>query len=183
MQLRTWNSPAVNAIHAVLVAMNIAAGAILGHYARMAHQPFHPWINYMAVGLIIIINIYQGITRNRRLIQQVNEIGHGMTTKAILKAKNNLMRAVKVTGAKYETDLMRVTLRLNKNLIFEIYPGYVVQRRGKIEVNQTCYYLCAGNIHRYEVPRYEHMATALLLLKNNPEIFEKWARRDGRGYV
>jgi len=44
----------------------------------------------------------------------------------------------------------------------------------KCEYEETCFYAAEK-----EMPKSEHIATALLQLKNNPALFDKWAAQSG----
>jgi len=44
----------------------------------------------------------------------------------------------------------------------------------KCEYEETCFYSA-----QKEMPKSEHIATALLQLKTNPALFDKWAAQSG----
>jgi hypothetical protein len=64
---------------------------------------------------------------------------------------------------------------------FHVRDRYVTRLRGgkdaKSRCEGTCFFL--GN---QEMPSAERIATALLMLKNDPTLFDKWAVKDGESF-
>jgi hypothetical protein len=61
---------------------------------------------------------------------------------------------------------------------FHVRDRYVGRIRDttdpKCEYEETCFYAAEK-----EMPKSEHIATALLQLKNNPALFNNWAAQNG----
>lgn len=91
------------------------------------------------------------------------------------RAETYLRRIVALTGA------IRVGLYYVLNVgktRFEVHDSYVRRTPSTADptatLRETCFYL--PNQH---MPAAEKIATALLQLKNNPRLFERWADRIG----
>jgi hypothetical protein len=87
------------------------------------------------------------------------------------RAERYLERIAALTGAKQDDDgAYRLTTGSMRFLV-----GYkfvrVMSRRGE----STCFSVAADP----DMPRAEVVASALLQLKNNPRLFEKWRERQG----
>lgn len=119
-------------------------------------------------------------------------------------AEENLKHVCAVTGASYSPDHKRfspmesatypgpwVRIVLDSTE-FYISAGYIhryQQHSWGREHNGTCYYTakptdcecctCAGGFIACDVPHAENIASALLILRNNPAIFNDWERRNG----
>lgn len=105
-------------------------------------------------------------------------------------ATENLMRICVNTGASYSPNhvgwsplgfpgpWVRIALG---DATYYISVGWVVRTRGILApvrfYERTCVYFVDDEGRA--VPGPEHVATALLLLKNNPALFDAWARHDG----
>lgn len=97
-----------------------------------------------------------------------------MSEDAQARALRNLERVCKVTGAEFNQGLGCVVLKL-KDAAFYIYP-HEIHRKIGVRTSTTCYYIGSGT----PVPFYEVMATAILLLRRDPTLFDKW-REDHTG--
>jgi hypothetical protein len=87
------------------------------------------------------------------------------------RAEKYLERIAALTGAKQDDDgAYRLTTGSMRFLV-----GYkfvrIMSRRGE----STCFSVAADP----DMPRAEMIASALLHLKNNPRLFEKWRERHG----
>ncbi len=177
MSLKTWNTPWINISHALIVAMNLFQGvSILMHHRSVG------WIQFFLAGVIIGVNIWMGLSKRKyeRVMATFQrrfaefERRRGMTETEIIqaeeKARRNLEQIAKVVGAHLEAPLYaRLTLGKDE---FRIVPGQVRRIRSGSD-QQTCFQVSAP------FPHPEHIASALLLLKNDPTIFDRWVKQDG----
>jgi hypothetical protein len=91
------------------------------------------------------------------------------------RAKRYLCRVVALTGATQIGDAY--VLDVGK-MRFQVRDRYVRRMRDVTDpecgYEQTCFY----PVHK-GMPKVEEIATALLQLKNNPALFDKWALQSG----
>ncbi len=91
------------------------------------------------------------------------------------RAKRYLRRIVALTGATQMDDAY--VLDVGK-MRFHVRDRYVRRMRDVTDpecgYEQTCFYPVAKGM-----PKVEEIATALLQLKNNPALFDKWAVQSG----
>jgi hypothetical protein len=91
------------------------------------------------------------------------------------RAKTYLRRIVTLTGATQRDNSYVLDVGTTR---FSLRDGYVGRLRDVTDPNciyrKTCFF-CA---HR-EMPKAEQIATALLQLKNNPALFDKWVAQSG----
>lgn len=94
------------------------------------------------------------------------------------RAETHLRRIVSLTGTKRMGN--RFTLNVGKT-IFHVRDRYVWRvpdsTNPECEANETCFY----SAHK-GIPKDEEIATALLQLKNNPALFDKWVRQNGQAF-
>jgi hypothetical protein len=93
--------------------------------------------------------------------------------KARDSAKNYLLRIVALTGAiqvddDYVLDVGRVRFKVRERFVLRLRGG----TNDKSPYEQTCYF-CPNKA----MPTAERIATVLLMLKNNPALFDAWATR------
>jgi hypothetical protein len=95
-----------------------------------------------------------------------------------LRAKTYLLRIVALTGGR-QTDAGYL-LDVGETR-FYVRDRYV--RRMRDATNPECGYdeTCFYCLNR-AMPRAEEIASALLQLKNNPSLFDKWARENGLAF-
>ncbi len=90
-------------------------------------------------------------------------------------AKTYLRRIIALTGATQMGNCYVLDVGTTR---FHVRLRYVRRMRDvtdpKCEYEETCFYAAEK-----EMPKSEHIATALLQLKNNPELFDKWAAQSG----
>ena len=90
-------------------------------------------------------------------------------------AKTYLRRIIALTGATQMGNCYVLDVGTTR---FHVRDRYVRRMRDvtdpKCEYEETCFYAAEK-----EMPKSEHIATALLQLKNNPELFDKWAAQSG----
>lgn len=104
-------------------------------------------------------------------------------------ADQNLRHICAVLGASYSPDhssysplgdpdypgpWVRITLA---GADYYITAGYVVQVRGNLYQLRTCYYPYPSDLAA--CPNPELVASALLLLRNDPTIFDRWCLHQG----
>ena len=91
------------------------------------------------------------------------------------RAKTYLRRIVALTGA---TQLGNSYVLDVGTTRFHVRNRYVGRVRDvtdpKCKYEETCFYSA-----QKEMPKSEHIATALLQLKTNPALFDKWAAQSG----
>jgi hypothetical protein len=87
------------------------------------------------------------------------------------QAAKYLERIVALTGARQEHDGSYRLTAGGRDFVLDSRFVSVISSREK----STCFYIAT----RRELPSAEIIASALLELKNNPRLFEKW--RKGRG--
>lgn len=98
------------------------------------------------------------------------------------KARVNLGRVVKAVGARFTSD-SSVFLEAG-GFGFVVLPHSVYRMRKSNEEGtyfperSTCIYT-KSNADRGGIPIAEIVASAVLLLHHNPNIFEAWCRQDG----
>jgi hypothetical protein len=88
-------------------------------------------------------------------------------------AKNYLLRVVALTGATqlddgYVLDVGTVRFQVGERFVLRLRGG----TNDKSPYEQTCYF-CPNKA----MPTAERIATVLLMLKNNPALFDAWATR------
>ena len=90
-------------------------------------------------------------------------------------AKTYLRHIIALTGATQMGSCYVLDLGTTR---FHVRDRYVRRMRDvtgpKCEYEETCFYAAEK-----EMPKSEHIATALLQLKNNPALFDKWAAQTG----
>ena len=94
------------------------------------------------------------------------------------RAKCYLRRIVAVTGGSQTDDGYILDVGITR---FHVRDRYV--RRLRDSTNPECGYdeTCSYCVHK-GMPRAEEIATALLQLKNNPRLFDKWAMQNGLAF-
>ena len=94
------------------------------------------------------------------------------------QAQSYLLRIVTLTNATEACDGYLLNVGANK---FHVRDRYVTRLRGgkdaKSRHDQTCFF-----IPNKSMPSAELIATALLMLKNDPTLFDKWAVKDGESF-
>jgi hypothetical protein len=189
MILKNWNSPAVNIVQGVCVLTNVVAGLSSLHL----HHVKSAVISFVVALGIAAFNVWNGLlTRKIAILEArhqevLNEIArrHGVTPNemhlANQKARANLLKVVQAVGAKFANSPLpppgqetRVLLKAGGGQ-FLVTPGLVYKYIRNLDDYSygTCFHFTAP------VPYDEYVASALLLLKNDPTIFDRWARQDG----
>ena len=91
------------------------------------------------------------------------------------RAKTFLHRIVVLTGATRMGNRYVLDVGTTR---FYVRDRYVGRTRDVTDpeyaYEETCFY----SAHK-EIPKFEHIATALLQLKSNPALFDKWAAQSG----
>jgi hypothetical protein len=90
-------------------------------------------------------------------------------------AKTYLRRIVALTGATQMGNRYVLDVGTTRFYVRDRYVGRMRDVTDpKCIYEETCFY----SAHT-EIPKSEHIATALLQLANNPELFDKWAAQSG----
>jgi hypothetical protein len=91
------------------------------------------------------------------------------------RAKTYLQRIIALTGATKMGNCYVLDVGTSR---FHVRDRYVRRIRDvtdpKCEYEETCFYSA-----QKEMPKSEHIAAALLQLKNKPALFDKWAAQNG----
>ena len=88
------------------------------------------------------------------------------------QAQSYLLRVVALTNATEMGDGYLLNVGTNT---FHVRDRYVRRiRGGKSPYEETCFF-----VPNQGMPGAEQIATALLMLKNDPTLFDKWAVKDG----
>ena len=94
------------------------------------------------------------------------------------QAQSYLLRIVALTNATEVGDGYLLNVGTNT---FLVRDRYVTRLRGgkdaKSRHEETCFFL-----PNQEMPSGERIATALLMLRNDPTLFDKWAVKDGESF-
>jgi hypothetical protein len=94
------------------------------------------------------------------------------------QAQSYLRRVVAVTSATEAVDGYLLNVGTNT---FHVGDRYIRRLRGgkypKSRYVETCFF-----VPNQGLPRAELIATALLMLKNDPTLFDKWAVKDGESF-
>jgi hypothetical protein len=94
------------------------------------------------------------------------------------QAQSYLLRVVALTNATEMGDGYLLNVGTNT---FHVLERYVRRLRGrkdaKSRYEETCFF-----VPNQGLPRAEQIATALLMLKNDPTLFDKWAVKDGESF-
>jgi hypothetical protein len=93
-------------------------------------------------------------------------------------AQSYLLRIVALTKATEVADGYLLNMGTNT---FHVRDRYVTRLRGGRDATsrheQTCFF-----VPNQGMPSAEQIATALLMLKNDPTLFDKWAVKDGESF-
>ncbi|SRR5258708_21291880 len=155
--------------HIVYIGINVVPGVL--------NLWRHKWglaaMNFGAAIFIIGVNVFLYYVRKRRhaRMAEIQEIMGGIMgyspAAASNLAKKNLDKVVKALGAKMRGE--NVVMKVGRTK-FIVRSGTII--RGRLCQKTTCYQIQSS------MPTEEKMASALLLLKRNPKIFDHWACHD-----
>ena len=150
----------------------VFAGLRRGPLAREIAAPHQQHANILEQGLHILDLGEIGVIPDNRAENGSNG-ANPITPKDC--AKTYLCRIVALTGATRMGNCYVLNVGTAR---FHVRDRYVRRLRDvtdpKCEYEETCFYAA-----QKEMPKSEHIATALLQLKNNPALFDKWAARSG----
>jgi hypothetical protein len=94
------------------------------------------------------------------------------------RAQSYLLRVVALTNATEACDGYLLNVGTNT---FHVRDRYIRRIRGvkdaKSRYEKTCFF-----VPNQGMPSAEQIATALLMLKNNPTLFDKWVVKDGESF-
>lgn len=174
--MRQWNTPFINSFHALALVANLVMGVfdLLHHHVAAG--------SLVLAACIVAVNIVMARSRRRLgvLREQVRQLHlrqqgmDGMTFEEAMKAeelaKASLRQVAHNLGATVTNDCDRADVRIGRYRYYvRAYEIDRVDGAGKIE--STC-------LRRSAMPYQEQIASVLLLLKNDPSIFERWQRQD-----
>jgi hypothetical protein len=91
------------------------------------------------------------------------------------RAKTYLFRIVALTGATRMGNRYVLDVGTTR---FHVRDRYVGRTRDVTDPDYAYEETCFYSAHK-EIPKSEHIATALLHLKNNPALFDQWAAQRG----
>ena len=91
------------------------------------------------------------------------------------RAKRYLRRIATLTGATQMDDTYVLDI---EKVRFQVRHRYVKRLRDTTDPECTYEETCFYPVNK-DMPRAEEIATALLLLKNNPALFDQWAAQSG----
>jgi hypothetical protein len=94
------------------------------------------------------------------------------------QAQSYLLRIVALTNATEGSDGYLLNVGTNT---FHVRDRYVIRLRGGIDA-KSCYEETCFFVPNQRMPSAEQIATALLMLKNDPTLFDKWAVKDGESF-
>jgi hypothetical protein len=117
--------------------------------------------------------------RHNRLVWGLfNYLENNCPENARNQAQSYLLRIVALTDATEVGDGYLLNVGTNT---FHVRDRYVRRIRGvkdaKSHHEQTCFF-----VPNQGLPSAEQIATALLMLKNDPTLFDKWAVKDGESF-
>jgi hypothetical protein len=94
------------------------------------------------------------------------------------QAQSHLLRVVALTDATEMDDGYLLNVGATT---FHVRDKYVRRRRGGKDA-KSCYEETCFFVPNQGMPSAELIATALLMLKNDPTLFDKWAVKDGESF-
>ena len=172
--MRNWGSLIANITNGLIVLLNVAVGLLNFHL----HHRVPGLVNLAvaAVGLTILSFGLRGARRRlavaERELQEAMELTPAEDRAAMAKAIANLHKVAKATGAKIsKLGFDEAEIKI-KGQTFHISHRHACCTRKNGERASTC--LNYGHF----IPVPEEIAAALLLLKHDPTIFDRWKKQD-----
>jgi hypothetical protein len=124
------------------------------------------------------IVVPQRLQHNRLVWGFLNYFENNSPDNVRNQAQSYLLRIVALTHATEVCDGYLLNVGTNSFLVRE---RYVRRLRGgkdaKSRYEETCFF-----VPNQGLPSAEKIATALLMLKNDPTLFDKWAVKDGESF-
>lgn len=178
--LAHWNTPVTNGLHALAFSVNAMAGV----FNLFARHWLVAVLNFTVGGGVIGMNVALGLSRRRldrnlehvrmRLLElQGDPVSSEEMEIAHARADRNLAAVLKSTGAEYINGCC--VLRVG-GIRFRIQPNEIIRINEQNQYEQTCY-------QSMPMPRAEKMASAILLLKRDPSLFDKWKNYHGTPFL
>lgn len=179
--LAHWNTPVTNGMHALAFSVNVAAGVL----NLVDRHWYTAMVNFLVGGAVIGMNIALGFSRRRldrnleavrvRLLELQEDTNMSHEEKEIIDAKadRNLAAVIKSTGAEYING--RCVLRV-RGIQFHIRSEDIIRINEQNQYDQTCY-------QSMPMPRAEKIASAILLLRRDPGLFDKWKNNHGKLFL
>jgi hypothetical protein len=96
------------------------------------------------------------------------------------KAECYLLRVLAVTNATEMDDGYRLNVGTSTFVVYDRYVRRlhgVKEKDAKSRHEGTCFF-----VPKLGMPRAEQIATVLLMLKNDPTLFDKWAAKNGESF-
>lgn len=194
MNWKNWNSPSINILHGIAVLWCFT----LGLHLLFQHHRWGAALQFAVALFNVGLNVASGLIRRktdalrahmeavRREAEREAAMPEVDRLLAYQKAADNLERVVKALGAEpvgidplhpFTGSIERAGFGIRIYLAgseFIVLAGHIFRLNGNKEIEaRTCYY---GPVTE---PWPENIASALLLLKQNPGVFEKWRKQDG----
>jgi len=120
--------------------------------------------------------VEQGVPILERVGNGVDHASDGVATAALKdRPKAFLLRIVALTGATQMGNGYDMNVGTTRFHVRDRYVGRLRDMNNpKGAYEETCFYSAEQSM-----PKAEQIATALLLLKNNPALFDRWAAQNG----
>jgi len=175
--VRRWNSPSVNIIHGTMALVNVG----LGLFNFALHHYLAGSFGFSAAIAIALINIWCAkMNRRRQQLEQerhrINHIVEEMKLmtldeqmKALGLARENLKRVAASMGAKIGRDYDQAFVKIG-HYKYDVRRD-MIYRQHEHAIDSTC-------LQIPPMPYPERIASVLLLLRNDPTIFDRWAKHD-----
>jgi len=109
--------------------------------------------------------------QNDLLWQRLPVDRSGLAVVADQRAQNYLRRIVALTGATHKGNCWFLDVDKTQ---FCVRSGHVTRLRDVTDPRRACEETCFYPAYK-DMPKAEQIATALLQLKNNPALFDRWA--------
>jgi hypothetical protein len=167
-----FTTPSLVAFFALIAWRFVFTGLRRRMLAREIAAPEQQHTNIFEHGLHILDVAGVAALPDNRIANSSDAV-HPITRKD--RPKIYLRRIVALTGATQVGNEYTLDVGTTR---FQVRDRYVRRTRDvtdpKCAYEETCFY----SAHK-EMPKSEHIATALLQLKNNPALFDSWAARSG----
>lgn len=176
--MRQWNTPFINSFHALALVANL----VMGVFDLLHHHVAAGICSLVLAACIVAVNIVLARSRRRLgvLREQVRQLHlrqqgmDGMIFEEVMKAeelaKASLRQVAHNLGATVTNDCDRADVRIGRYRYY-VKAHEIVRVDGAGKIASTCLQVPA-------MPYQEQIASVLLLLKNDPSIFERWQRQD-----
>jgi hypothetical protein len=160
----------------------IVTDTTLGVLSFKQHHIVRSVFQFAMATSLGLVNVWfvRAMRRNvriRRILNsqkaQMPELSKAEQTVAMRQAIQNLKQVAKAMGAVLASDYLGATIQIGR-FRFHTVERHICRTDRDGSRDATC--LNYGNLATAPTP--EHIAATLLLLKNNPTIFERWVKQD-----